>query len=281
MKPSKVYTTALLFCTAVSAWPSFLEPAELIERGRQLLEKRQTKSFNLSFSADQGQVTTSSTTASPGSKTTGGSATITSQSGSVITGTSTANVTDKATTSSRTQTVFDARDGPGGLSMVTPNPYSGSAFYKISDNVTLGWNYTSCSILPTAIDVLAVASSRTYTLAVNQTVTGSSQAFTWDSSKYPATAAAGGLLTATYTLVVYDADQDVSATARAGYLSTFSQFYFGMYSPGATASYSGISCITCSGAMSAMEKQTFTMIFGMMAITILSFTWFAGAAGLF
>lgn len=166
--------------------------------------------------------------------------------------------------------------------MQTPNPFSGPTYYKIEDYVTFGWNYTSCSILPTAIDILAVASDangqRTFTLAQNQTVKGSSQAYTWDTGNYQSTNTPK-LPVASYTLLVHDADQDVTATPRAGYLGTFNQFYFAMYTPQPAADFTGVSCLTCSGAMSSMEKQTFTVVFGMMAITILSFTWFAGAAG--
>ena len=35
-------------------------------------------------------------------------------------------------------------------------------------------------------------------------------------------------------------------------------------------------CATCSGAMSEMERQTLKFVFGMGAIAVLSFTWFAG-----
>ena len=38
-------------------------------------------------------------------------------------------------------------------------------------------------------------------------------------------------------------------------------------------------CATCSGALSDMERQTLKFVFGMCAITVLSFTWFAGGCG--
>lgn len=39
-------------------------------------------------------------------------------------------------------------------------------------------------------------------------------------------------------------------------------------------------CPVCSGAISDMERQTLKFVFGMCAITILSFTWFVGGIGM-
>lgn len=115
--------------------------------------------------------------------------------------------------------------------MITPNPFSGSQYYKIGDWVTFAWNYTSLSATPTAIDVLASCSknSATYTIALNQSVKETGQVL-WDTGAYQSSATVP-LLTEVYTLIIYDADSSVSATARAGYLGTFEQFTFGMYSP--------------------------------------------------
>ena len=38
-------------------------------------------------------------------------------------------------------------------------------------------------------------------------------------------------------------------------------------------------CVTCSGALSNMERQTLTFLFSMGLITVISFTWFAGGFG--
>ncbi len=40
-------------------------------------------------------------------------------------------------------------------------------------------------------------------------------------------------------------------------------------------------CATCSAALSAHERQALGLVLGMSAITILSFTWFAGGFGVF
>ena len=115
--------------------------------------------------------------------------------------------------------------------MVTPAAIAAAQYYKIGDYVTFAWNYTSLSVTPTAIDVLASCSlnNQLYTIALNQSVQPTG-AVTWDTGEYQATATIP-LLTETYTLVVYDAGSDFTAIPKAGYLAVQDQFQFGMYSP--------------------------------------------------
>ena len=56
------------------------------------------------------------------------------------------------------------------------------------------------------------------------------QSFTWDTRAFQASATVP-LLTETYTLIIHDAAKDVTDRAQAGYLGTYDQFTFGMYSP--------------------------------------------------
>ena len=184
--------------------------------------------------------------------------------------------------------------------MLTPAAIGPSTYYKIGNFVTFGWNYTSLSVTPSAIDILAScsANSATYTIAMNQSVVPTG-AITWDTGKYQKTATVP-LLTETYTLIIHDAAQDVSATAKAGYLGVFDQFTFGMYSPqpytplnGSSQTHSSLlldalltswtefKCATCSSAISDMERQAFGFLLTMGTITVLSFTWFAGGFGVF
>jgi hypothetical protein len=116
--------------------------------------------------------------------------------------------------------------------MVTPNVMSGPQYYKIGDWVTFAWNYTSLSVTPTAVDILATCTKNqaTYTLATNQTTTNATGVVLWDTGAYQSTATIP-LLTETYTLIIYDADSSISAAASAGYLSVYNQFTFGMYTP--------------------------------------------------
>lgn len=115
--------------------------------------------------------------------------------------------------------------------MITPAPIAGAQFYKIGEWVTFAWNYTSLSVTPSAIDILATctANQATYTLAVNQTVDKTGMIL-WDTNKTQETGSVP-LLTEQYTLMIYDSDQSVSATPQAGYLGVYSQFTFGMYTP--------------------------------------------------
>ena len=123
--------------------------------------------------------------------------------------------------------------------MVTPAPIGGAQYYKIGDYVTFAWNYTSLSVTPTAIDIFFYFSvnSQIYTIALNQSVEPTG-AVTWDTGAYQSTATIP-LLTETYTLVIYDAAEDISATAQAGYLAVQDQFYFGMYIPQAYTPLNG------------------------------------------
>ncbi|KAL1864804.1 hypothetical protein Plec18167_009635 [Paecilomyces lecythidis] len=212
-------------------------------------------------------------------------------SGSTATGTNTAKETGKASktgtakgtkTSSSTSSIsIDPRLGPGGINMITPSANAQSSYYKIGEYVTFKWNYTSLSITPSAINVVASCSlnSETYTISHNMSVhpTG---AVTWDTGKYQASATVP-LLTASYTLIVYDVDSNPSAVASAGHLSSQNQYVFGMYLPQSYTPLNSYECVTCNGAMSELERQALGFIFTMATITVFSFTWFAGGFGAF
>jgi hypothetical protein len=165
--------------------------------------------------------------------------------------------------------------------MVTPAAIDAAQYYKIGDFVTFAWNYTSLSVTPTAIDVLASCSlnNQLYTIALNQTVEPTG-AVTWDTGEYQATATIP-LLTESYTLVVYDAGSDITSIPQAGYLAVQDQFQFGMYSPQSYTPLNEFKCATCSAAFSDHERQAFGLLLGMSIITVLSFTWFANGFGVF
>lgn len=172
-------------------------------------------------------------------------------------------------------------------------------YYKIGDNVEFAWNYTSLIAKPTAVDVLVSCSGNqaTYTLQSNATFkpTGS---VIWNTSADESGSAP--LLTDTYTLIIHDVDADVTQNPQPGHLAAYSQFHFGMYLKQTyiprnggfpalqlvmigSASLMSIMiewvCATCSSALSDMERQTLKFVFGMGAITVLSFTWFSGGFG--
>ena len=186
----------------------------------------------------------------------------------------------KTTSKSSSASVFDPRMPAGGASMVTPDAMSPSSYYKINDQITFVWNYTSLSRDPKYVEVLATctANNALYTIAANETFE-QTQTIVWDTGKYQATGTVP-LLTETYTLIVHDAQKDVSATAQAGYFGTWKSFQFGMYEPRPYTPMADYVCATCSSAMSLMEKQTLGFLFSMVGVTVLTFGWFTGAAGL-
>lgn len=168
--------------------------------------------------------TKATATASKGAKTTDTKTSVTS----------TGKITDTAKGSSSTSTTtsisVDPRLPAGGISMINPGPYI-TTYYKIGQKVTFAWNYTSLSVTPSGVNVVASCSlnDATYTLTSNMSVkqTGS---VTWDTGEYQATATVP-LLTATYTLIVYDESHPIDYVAPAGYLGTDNQLQFGMYLP--------------------------------------------------
>jgi len=127
--------------------------------------------------------------------------------------------------------VVDPRLPPGGIELITPAAIAPPQYYKIGDYVTFAWNYTSLSVTPSAVDVMAscAVNSQLYPISLNQSV-GPTGAVTWDTGKYQSTATIP-LLTETYTLVVFDAAGGVSSTPQAGYLAVQDQWTFGMYIP--------------------------------------------------
>ncbi|KAL8967271.1 MAG: hypothetical protein Q9197_005520 [Variospora fuerteventurae] len=180
----------------------------------------------------------------------------------------------------RTQSV-DPRLPPGGVNMITPSALAQTSYYKVSDYVTFGWNYTSLSVKPSKIDVYisCATNSATYTILSNATFEPTQEVI-WDTK--PEATGTAPLLTDMYTLIVKDASEESTAIPQAGHLGTYNQFTFGMYVPQAyTALKDGWKCATCSGAMSSMDLHALRFMLGMCVITVFSFTWFTGGFGAF
>ena len=111
--------------------------------------------------------------------------------------------------------------------MLTPAATS-STYFKIGQDITLVWNYTSLQVTPSAIDVLATNTAGTWTLTNNASVkeTGS---VVWKTKNDEG--GANPLLTDTYTLVVFDAQAGITANPESGHLSPYLTYQFGMYLP--------------------------------------------------
>ncbi|ESZ93023.1 hypothetical protein SBOR_6594 [Sclerotinia borealis F-4128] len=290
----QLYSIILLCCffTFVAAWPW---PRWLPEMD-SLIAARADDSSSSSSAAD-----TASATATTAPKSTETASATGSDSNNSQSATKTSSGTNKATTSgakttsgssesgssnstsshkSSGLTSYNATYAVGGISMLTPSAAS-TAYFKIGDYVTFAWNFTSLQATPTAVNIMATckANAQLYTIATNQTVSNSTQAVTWDTGAYQATAVGNPLLTETYTLIIYDAASSISATAAPGYLSVFNTYSFGMYAPQPYTPLSDWVCATCSGALSDMERSALKLMFGMGIVTVLSFTWFVTGLG--
>lgn len=292
MRSTGFLAPALLFASTSlgSAW----HPFEAVKRDlAPLVVREPATTYDLSYSGSQGNTATTVTSATSADSTDNSDAT-TTESGSSGQTKETGKTTDKTTgkdstatgSSKNTKTTstsvsIDSDSPAGGVTMITPNALSTSSYYKIKDYVTFAWNYTSLSVTPSAIDILASCSANdaTYTIAMNQSVSGPTGAVTWDTGAYQSSATIP-LLTETYTLIIHDAAKDIDATASPGYFSTYDQFTFGMYVPQPYTPIADYVCATCNGALSSMERQTMGFMFSMVALTVLSFGWFAGVAGL-
>ncbi|KAK7552222.1 hypothetical protein IWX49DRAFT_608342 [Phyllosticta citricarpa] len=214
-------------------------------------------------------------------KTTGTAAATTGKSAATETASKTGKQTgtDKSKGTATSKKTFGPTAGFGGISMITPAATDQASFYKIGDWVSFAWNYTSLSVTPKHINVLASCSKNqeTYTLASNMSVEKTGMVY-WDTGEYQKTATKS-LIMETYTLIVYDADSSISATAAPGYLSVADTFYFGMYLPQAYTPRSEWSCAGCSAGNPSLERQTMGFLLGTFAITVISFTWFVIGAG--
>lgn len=142
--------------------------------------------------------------------------------------------------------------GAGGVSMLTPTQ-GATSYYKIGENVTFGWKYTSLAVTPSAINVVASCSLNegTYTISSNMSVKETGKAV-WDTGQYQANATVP-LLTATYTLYIYDVDKEMGDTASAGHLGSLNQFTFGMYVPKSYTPLDGTALLSvCSVLLSRL-----------------------------
>ncbi|KAJ5142948.1 uncharacterized protein N7515_001735 [Penicillium bovifimosum] len=276
--------TLLLLGTISSAWPwgtpgAVMAGASLDKRADSTdgTTTGTSDSTATGSSASQTGTDTASETATgtnTGTNTQTGTATGTG----TTTGTATGTHTGKTKTTATTSISIDPAAAAGGVSMITPAAAS-TTYFKIGQEVTFVWNYTSLSVTPSAVNVVATCSlnAMKYTLTSNMTVeeTGS---VVWDTGKYKASATVP-LLTASYTLFVYDTDKEMGDVASAGHLSSQNGFPFSMYIPQPYTPLNEYHCATCSGAFSETSRLALKFTVGIAVITFASFTWFAGSAG--
>ncbi|KAI9805547.1 MAG: hypothetical protein M1825_000798 [Sarcosagium campestre] len=190
-----ILTTFLLLCTTSLAWPWPPNFGELIRRQDNGEGDRPAASRTRASASESGTITAKpdASASETGDSRASDTAEGTGEATATATGTgknddedSKATGTEDASASeSAAMTTFDERLPAGGIQLITPAPISGSQYYKIGDDITFKWNYTSVSKTPSKIDVLVSCSKNqaTYTIAANQSVeeTGS---VLFDSKKF-------------------------------------------------------------------------------------------------
>lgn len=204
--------------------------------------------------------------------------------GTTETGTATGKK-DKATTSKKsskaTHTTYGANDATGGVSLQAPQTtLQATPLYKIGDDITFGWNYTSLQGTPTAIDVLVSCSSASATWTLTQNMTFETKvSYVWDTNSD------GGVATQPlrvdlFTLIIKDSDASISDTADPGYLGTYSGLKFGLYTGQPYTPLSEWKCVGCNDGNSIFDKQALGLAMTMSIITFATFTWFVAGLGL-
>jgi hypothetical protein len=287
MRPSQLLAAAVALSSVAAAWPDVFENVNALGDVKNAIYGRQDNNKPESTadptfdpkSTDAPKETDKPSSTEKATVTTKGGDTKSSSKGSGS-GSGTAKATGTKSTGKPKATNFGADVPAGGIAMVTPSAIAGAQFYKIGEWITFAWNYTSLSVTPSAIDIMATctANQQTYTIAVNQSTHETGKVL-WDTKSYKEGNPTKPLLTETYTLLIYDADSSVSATARPGYLAVYNQFTFGMYDPQPYTPWADFKCANCNSAFSAFEKLTLKALLITSFTTIASLLYFAASFG--
>ncbi|KAK9477378.1 hypothetical protein V1514DRAFT_273534, partial [Lipomyces japonicus] len=160
----------------------------------------------------------------------------------------------------------DPRSPAGGVAMVTPALTASKTYIRIGDYATFSWNYTSLIVSPSAVNVEAYCSMNDYYYPIAENLTISHSSAVWDTGNYQGSATVP-LLTAEYTLFIYDSSSDPSEIASAGHLGPFDSLRFGVYSPQAYTPLNDFTCATCSAAISFLDPL---VLRGALIMTIVS-----------
>jgi hypothetical protein len=275
---------AFLFITISAAWPGQGAPANGLARRQDEEQPSSTASDSTTATDDAPAVTSTGNDNNDDNNDGNNDSSSDDSNSSTDEGDNSSASGDNEPTNTRNATrttAIDPRLPPGGVQMVTPGPLEGSQYYKIGDYVTFAWNYTSLSITPSAIDILVSCSlnSATYTISSNMSVEETGRII-WDTGE--SATATNPFPVATYTLIIHDSSKDITDVPQAGYLGSYNQYQFGMYTPQPYVPLNEFRCATCNnGALSTHERQALGVLLGTVAITILSFTWFANGFGAF
>ncbi|KAJ4365956.1 hypothetical protein N0V95_000331 [Ascochyta clinopodiicola] len=284
MRPSQLLAAVLAMSSLTAAMPDAFANIHGLGDVRNIFARQDDNSASASASASEQQQSSNQPTRTSAAESSGKASATNSddKDDSKTTDKASASGSQKAsgskTTGKSKVTSYDNRLPAGGISMVTPGALAGSQFYKVGDNVTFAWNYTSLSQTPSAIDILAscTANQATYTIAVNHSAAETS--IVWNTNL--TRTGQPPFLTEKYTLLIYDAQSSVSAAPRAGYLAVFNSFTFGMYTPQPYVPLNDYNCAICNGALSHTEKMTLRAVLLTTGTTLGSLLYFTYTFGL-
>lgn len=118
---------------------------------------------------------------------------------------------------------------PAGSIILNVPTSTAKTYIKAGDYATFEWSFTNLIVSPTAVNIEAYCSAnmQTYTIATNQSI-DDTQAI-WNTSDVLATADVG-LMTAQYTLYIYDSNATATSISEAGFLTPLT-YIFGVYLP--------------------------------------------------
>ncbi|KAF2687011.1 hypothetical protein K458DRAFT_184440 [Lentithecium fluviatile CBS 122367] len=289
MRPSQLLAAVVALSSVTAAWPDVFGNAPALGDINNIIYGRQDNTESANSETTSDAKTTDAPTSTGDAKTTGSDKTTATNSDESKTtdkasgsGASTGSKGATKTSSGKPKVTNFGDDVPaGGIAMVTPGVFDGTQYYKIGDWVHLAWNYTSLSMTPSAVDVLATctANQATYTLAVNQSVKATGEVF-WNTGTYKDDHPNGAeLLTEMYTLMIYDSNTSVTAAAKPGYLSPYKTWTFGMYSPQPYTPWASFKCANCNAALSPFEQLTLKAIMLTSTTTIASLLYFTASFG--
>lgn len=236
MRPLQVFALFAGASTAFSFDGVFEDAAVKAVHGLENVERlfrRQNTDENASTTTQRTTGTTARTTASATESSETGTGTrtgSTSRRTGSITAAASASGTDAAASS--TTSPIDNRSPAGGASMIIPDRFAGSQFYKVGDWVTFAWNYTNVLATPTAVNVLASCSQNNaqWTIAANMSYQANQTVY-WDTNQYK-NKQTPQLIQATYTLIIENAEEaKATAISSPGEVGTINTFNFGMYPP--------------------------------------------------
>lgn len=118
-------------------------------------------------------------------------------------------------------------DAPGGIELEQPATTISTTYIKAGNAATFQWKYTSLSITPKSLNVLAVCTMNAMTYTLTKNMPAKKTQFIWDTGAWQEKNSIK-LLTSMYSLKIFDSHSNMSAVPRAGFLEPFS-YTFGVY----------------------------------------------------